>query len=262
MIKVEFSRLGSIVVLKEPVTLELTRSMLYGRNGSGKTLIMKATIVELTPENAEFLVPGLHGLKRLLKNTDFKATVNEKMNEKMQRIARVTASTARIITEVDDKARRYKINIGDQADLQLMLSDPNFAEKLNDFFKYYLDIEIYGGFYRELYGGRGEWIKLVNMPYSYRRIIAMLYALEKCDTIFIEAFDSGLHIITQKYLISHISDQYKDKVVVAETHHASAIHFALQKDWKVYYVEKDKVTKLDLSKVDVFLKEFGEVMFP
>jgi hypothetical protein len=259
--KVEFSKLGSLV-LGEPVTLDLKRAIFYGRNGVGKSLIMKATIVGLTPfENVRsFLLPGLYDLKRLLKNTDFKVIVSERPNK----IARVTASTARIVTEVDDETRKYKINVGKQSDLQLMLSDPEFTEKLNDFFlHYYFDVEVYGGFYRE-HGGK--WVKVVNMPYSYRRIIAMLYALEKCDVVFIESFDSGLHMVTTKRLIDYISDEYKGKVVVVEAHHTPAVVFGVQRGWAIYYVGRDKITKLeryeDLIKTDVFFKELSEVKPP
>ena len=98
-LKVELSRLGSIV-LKETTTLELKHAMLYGKSGVGKSLIMKATIVELTPfeDVRSFLLPGLYDIKRLLKASDFKVTVSERP----WKIARVTASTARIVTEVDD----------------------------------------------------------------------------------------------------------------------------------------------------------------
>ena len=151
--------------------------------------------------------------------------------------------------------------MGDQSDLQLMLSDPEFAKKINEFFSYYyLDVEVYGGFFRER---GGEWIKVVNLPYSYRRIIAMLYALEKCDVVFIEAFDSGLHMSILKHLIDYISENYKDKVVVAEAHHASSIVFGLNRGWVAYYIEKDKITRLekaeDITNTDVFFRELDEV---
>jgi predicted ATPase len=262
-LKVEFSKLGSLV-LREPITLDLKRAILYGRNSIGKSLIIKATIAGLAihEDVKSFLLPGLHDLKRLLKTSDFKVTV--RTDKQILKIARVTAGTARIVTEVDDERRKYKINVGAQWDLQLMLSDPEFAEKLNDFFSYYyLDVKVYGGFYRDQ---SGEWIKIANLPYSYRRIIAILYALEKSDLVFIEAFSSGLHMSMQKYLIDHISEEYKDKVIVIETHHTPAIVFGSGRNWITYYVERDKITKLekyeDLVKVDVFFRELQEVMIP
>jgi hypothetical protein len=257
-IKVEFSKLGSLV-LKEPVTLELKHTILYGRSGVGKSLIMKATMVGLTiyEDIRLFLLPGLYGLKRLLKASDFKVAVCGDP----QRIARITAGTARIVTEVDDERRMYKISVGDQSDLQRMLSDPRFAKKINDVFDlWHTNIEVYGGFFRE-YGG--EWVRVVNLPYSYRRIIAILYALEKSDIVFIEAFDAGLHMSTMKRLIDYISEDYKDKVVVAELHHTPGIVFGLQRGWKAYVIEKERVTKLeryeDIKNTDAFFRELSEV---
>jgi hypothetical protein len=199
-----------------------------------------------------FLLPGL----QLPKTSDFKVTVSGKP----QRIARITASVARIVTEVNGKRRMYKISVGDQSDLQRMLSDPEFAKKVNDVFDlWYTNIEVYGGFFRE-YGG--EWYKVVNLPYSYRRIIAILYALEKSDIVFIEAFDAGLHMSTMKRLIEYIED-YKDKAIIAELHHTPGIVFGLQRGWKVYHVEKERITKLeryeDIKNTDVFFRELSEV---
>ena len=153
--------------------------------------------------------------------------------------------------------------MSNQSDLQLMLSDPDFAVKLNDFFDFLnADVEIYGGFFRE-HGTR--WIKIASLPYSYRRIIAMLYALEKCDVVFIEAFDSGLHMLLLKHLIDYISNEY-NKVIVAEVHHASSIVFGLNQRWVAYYIEKDKITKLekpeDVKNTDVFFRELAEVKHP
>jgi predicted metallopeptidase len=257
-LKVEFSRLGSIV-LKEPTTLELKHTMLYGRSGAGKSLIMKATIAESTiyEDVRLHLLPGLYDLKRLLKTSDFKVIVGGRT----WRMARITAGTARLIVERDEERRRYNISVGSQLDLQRLLSNPEFAEKVNSFFDLWrIGIEVYGGFFRER---GGEWIKVVNLPYSYRRIIAMLYALEKCDVVFIEAFDSGLHMSMLKYLIEHISTEYKGKVIVAEVHHTPAVVFGLSRGWIVYVVEKDRITRLerieDIKNTDVFFRELAEV---
>jgi predicted metallopeptidase len=257
-LKIEFSKLGSIV-LKEPIVLELKHAMLYGRSGAGKSLIMKATIAEsaISEDIKLHLLPGLHNLKRLLKTSDFKVIGSERT----WRMARITAGTARLVVEKGNERRRYNISVGSQPDLQRLLSDPEFAEKVNDFFDiWHIGIEVYGGFYRE----RGEeWIRIVNLPYSYRRIIAMLYALEKCNAVFIEAFDSGLHMSMLKYLIEHISTEYKDKVIIVELHHTPGIVFGLGRGWIVYVVEKDRITRLerieDIKNTDVFSRELAEV---
>ena len=254
----EFSRLGSIV-LKQPVALDMKHAMLYGRSGAGKSLIMKATIAEsaISEDIKLHLLPGLHNLKRLLKASDFRVVASERS----WRMARIGGSTARLVVERDGERRRYNISVGSQPDLQRLLSDPEFAEKVNGFFSSWrIGIEVYGGFYRER---DGEWIKVVNLPYSYRRIIAMLYALEKCDVVFIEAFDSGLHMSMLKYLIEHISTEYKDKVVVVEAHHTPGIVFTLGRGWIVYVIERHKITKLerieDIKNTDIFSRELAEV---
>jgi hypothetical protein len=90
----------------------------------------------------------------------------------------------------------------------------------------------------------------------------MIYALEKSDYLFIEGFESGLHISLMAELIRLLGEC--NKTVVLETHDSGSLTLALKTGWTAYYVKRDEIiefTNYDQlrEKADLFLKEIASV---
>jgi energy-coupling factor transporter ATP-binding protein EcfA2 len=267
-----FSKLGPIR-LAEPITLEFDRTILYGRNAQGKSTIIKTLLLLLVSEaQGRLLVPESEDdpfwLQDLLEKV--KLCMGDRCVDRPGllddvKAARVVGDELYIIARTrENKLLTDKLNVRNTDNLEAMLSEPEVVEALEEFFEW-LDppVEFYRGFFKEPING---WLKITHLAYGYKRALMILYALEKCDIVSIEGFESGLHIDLMKLILQHINEKYRGKVVVIETHSGLPVTYGLATGWTVYYVTRSNIVKLKsyrdlVEKAELFLKELEAVKF-
>jgi energy-coupling factor transporter ATP-binding protein EcfA2 len=271
-----FSKLGPIR-LAEPVTLELDRAILYGRNAQGKSTIIKTLLLLLVKDEAHrgILVPEVEEDRFWLQNLLSEGKVELCMGDRCVdrpgllddvKAARIVGDVLYIIARTrENKLLANRLNIQNIDHLEAMLSEPEVVEALEEFFEW-LDppVEFYRGFFKEPIN---SWLKIAHLAYGYRRALMILYAIEKCDVVSIEGFESGLHIDLMKLILQHINEKYRDKkVVVIETHSGLPVTYGLATGWTIYYVTRNNIVRLQsyrdlIEKAELFLKELEAVKF-
>ena len=270
-----FSKLGPIR-LAEPITLEFDRTILYGRNAQGKSTIIKTLLLLLVKDEAHrsLLVPEVEDdpfwLQNLLLEKVELCTSDRCVNRPGLlddvKAARVVGDELYIVARTrEDRLLATRFSVQNTDSLEAMLSEPEVVEALEEFFEWLEPpVELYKGFFREPASG---WMKIAHLAYGYKRALTILYALEKCDVVAIEGFESGLHIDLMKLILQHINEErYRDKVVVIETHSGLPVTYGLATGWTVYYVTRSSIVKLQsyrdlIEKADLFLKELEAVKF-
>jgi energy-coupling factor transporter ATP-binding protein EcfA2 len=269
-----FSRLDPIR-LAEPTPLEFDRTILYGRNAQGKSTIIKTLLLLLVKNEAHgrLLVPEVEDDQFWLQNI-----LSEKVELCMGdrcvdrpgllddvKAARIVGDELYIIARTrEDEILANRLNVQNADNLEAMLSEPEVVEALEEFFEWLEPpVELYRGFFKEPING---WLKITHLAYGYKRALMILYALEKCNIVSIEGFESGLHIDLMKLILQHINEKYRGKVVVIETHSGLPVTYGLATGWTVYYVTRSNIVKLQsyrdlVEKAELFLKELEAVKF-
>lgn len=270
-----FSKLGPIR-LAEPITLEFDRTILYGRNAQGKSTIIKTLLLLLIKNEAHrsLLVPESEDdpfwLQNLLSEGKVELCMGDRCVDRPGllddvKVARVIGDILYIIARTrENELLTNKLNAQNIDNLEAMLSEPEVVEALEEFFEW-LDppVEFYRGFFKEPIN---SWLKIAHLAYGYKRALMILYAIEKCDIVSIEGFESGLHIDLMKLILQHINEKYKGKVVVIETHSGLPVTYGLATGWTVYYVTRNNIVRLQsyrdlIEKAELFLKELEAVKF-
>jgi len=260
---------GSVgpIRLEVPKDIEVSKTVLYGHNGGGKSCIIRVITMLLCGEGCltESERSVIDTFKKSLDITlssnkgfigfkgEYIAGVN---NDVMFRGGQISKDVihqyigdyrvARVLTDYVFTELGI-LNIYDVHDFINMLTEPEFVERVREFFKY-LDPGITAIYYRK-FRDDGEWLPVELLPYGYKRVIAMLYAIDRYDVVLIEGFEAGLHVDLIREFIDFITEHYKDKVVVIETHLGTLLRFTLMKGWTTYYVSRENIEKLDLQKL-------------
>ena len=260
--------------LEKPVELSIGKTILYGPNGSGKSAIIRALAYLLT-EDAKLLYESdyMNSLAQLFGQADVQLCENSKCvslrsdgtNFSLSG-AKLGKSAARIVGDymyTTDARYKYMNPVQNVDDLRNILSIPTVAEAVERFLHHYyteLNIErFYGSYFKEVVNGRHEWRDIVLLPYGIKKAIAIIYALEAYDAVFIEAFESALHLDLMRALLDFMNEEYSNKIIVIETHSGLLLRWGIAKGWNVYYVKRDSITSLtrleDLTNTELFKKE-------
>jgi AAA15 family ATPase/GTPase len=267
--------------LDKPATIDINKTILYGPNGVGKSNIIrilstlllgddishkylieeipidrlkndtKATLY--TDKGSIELSNGKYIIKR--ENKEF---VRERLSiEEIERIIGLK-TVGRIIGD-HMITNRGKIDIWESGDINTLTEEAEFSEKIIDFF---IDLGIERLYYKK-YRENGEWREIQFLPYGFRRAFMILYTLEHSDIIFIEGFENGMHIDLIRKIIEYIDIEYKDKIVIIETHNSLPLKLGVLKRWSVYYIDRNLIKKLseieDLRDVTLFNKEIEAI---
>ncbi len=267
--------------LDKPATIDINKTILYGPNGVGKSNIIrilstlllgddishkylieeipidrlkndtKATLY--TDKGSIELSNGKYIIKR--ENKEF---VRERLSiEEIERIIGLK-TVGRIIGD-HMITNRGEIDIWESGDINTLTEEAEFSEKIIDFF---IDLGIERLYYKK-YRENGEWREIQFLPYGFRRAFMILYTLEHSDIIFIEGFENGMHIDLIRKIIEYIDIEYKDKIVIIETHNSLPLKLGVLKRWSVYYIDRNLIKKLseieDLRDVTLFNKEIEAI---
>jgi len=271
MYVLKFSRLGPIL-LNKSVEMKVDKTILYGPSGQGKSTIIRALTRLIHPSDdvVYYLNQDIDKNKNywrwLLENSDATLHLSSSKIVDFKNPGAGSPRTARIIGDTlylytrNEESSFITLNAIPPDNLRDILSEPEIADKATEFFAW-LDVPIvdfYHGYYKE----GGAWLDVSNLPYGYRRALMMIYALEKSDYLFIEGFESGLHISLMAELIRLLGEC--NKTVVLETHDSGSLTLALKTGWTAYYVKRDEIiefTNYDQlrEKADLFLKEIASV---
>jgi ABC-type oligopeptide transport system ATPase subunit len=272
MYVLKLSRLGPIL-LNKSVEMKVDKTILYGPSGQGKSTIIRALTRLIHPSDdvVYYLNQDIdkNYWRWLLENSDATLHLSSSKIVDFKNPGAGSPRTARIIGDTlylytrNGESSFITLNAIPPDNLRDILSEPEIADKATEFFAW-LDVPIvdfYHGYYRE----KGlDWLDIYNLPYGYRRALMMIYALEKSDYLFIEGFESGLHISLMAELIRLLGE--RNKTVVLETHDPGSLTLALKTGWTAYYVKRDEIiefTNYDQlrEKADIFLKELASVLF-
>jgi ABC-type multidrug transport system ATPase subunit len=275
-LKLSFSKLGSIK-LDRQVEITIGKTLLYGPSGHGKSTIIRALvrIIHASDNIVHHLTQDVDDKNYWRRLSDSSDAVLYLPSNKVAdlrnpgadspRTARIVGDTLYLYTKSDCREPSYiALNAVSSEGLREILSEPEIAERAEEFFAW-LDVPIidfYHGYYKE----KGlDWLDISNLSYGYRRALMMIYALEKSDYLFIEGFESGLHMGLMKKLLD-LFNESDGKVIVIETHDSGSLTLALKTGWTAYYVKRDEIiefTNYDQlrEKADIFLKELASVLF-
>ena len=233
------------IKLEIPKNVEISKTILYGCNNAGKTSIIRALLVLLNCRECLTVYES----RRIHEFTEvFDVHLNSNTNRK-PKIARMLTDKIYLSMDNESSISNNTINIEKHKDLLNILSDFKFVRKVLEFFKY-LDYGIsdiyYSGFRED-----DKWFPVELLPYSYKRILAMLYAIHNSDLTIIENFEAGLHVDLIREFIDYITENYKDKIIVLESRLGATVRFGLLRNWNVYYVSRENIEKLDIQKLQV-----------
>ncbi|HDJ89094.1 MAG TPA: ATP-binding protein [Thermoprotei archaeon] len=87
----------------------------------------------------------------------------------------------------------------------------------------------------------GKWISFQNLSYGERKAIAIIFAANLADAIFIEAFEAGLHADLIVDLINYLSKY--DKIIIIESHLGLVVAQGVARKWMAYYLEDGRTLK-------------------
>jgi AAA15 family ATPase/GTPase len=256
--------------LESSKDIKISKTVLYGYNGAGKSCIIRVLAMFLCGEEC---VPelGKEGMDTFKKSLDVRLTsksgfigfkyeyVAGDNNEVKFRgnvinrelIQRYIGSyrVARVLTDHLYFGSSEVVNVFDTYKLLEVLEDVEFIEKVRDFFKY-LDPGVSDFYYKKFKDSEnGKWLPIELLPYGYKRALTLLYAVDKYDAVFIEGFETGLHVDLIRELIDFISENYKDKVVVIEAHLGTLLRFSLMREWYVYYISREGIEEINLQRL-------------
>jgi energy-coupling factor transporter ATP-binding protein EcfA2 len=259
--------------LEKPIELDIGKTILYGPNGSGKSAIIRV-LAYLLVEDTNLLYESdyVNALAKLFGHADVQLCGNSECITLRSdgasfslSGAKLGKSAARIVGDYIYSTARYKYMnpVQNVDDLRNILSNPTVAEAVERFLHHYyteLNIErFYGGYFKEIVNGKHEWRDIVLLPYGIKKAIAIIYALETYDVILIEGFESALHLDLMRALLDYMNEEYKDKIIVIETHSGLPLRWGIAKGWSVYRVERNNIVRLskleDLTNTELFKKE-------
>ncbi|NAZ12616.1 MAG: AAA family ATPase [Desulfurococcales archaeon] len=267
--------------LDKPATIDINKTILYGPNGVGKSNILRILLTLLLGDdiNHKYLIEEIP-IDRLKNDTEAtlytdkgsielsngkyiikrenKEVIRERLSiDEIERIIGLK-TVGRIIGD-HMITNRGEIDIWKSSDINTLTEEAEFSEKIIDFF---IDLGIERLYYKK-YRENGEWREIQFLPYGFRRAFMILYTLEHSDIIFIEGFENGMHIDLIRKIIEYIDIEYKDKIVIIETHNSLPLKLGVLKRWSVYYIDRNLIKKLsgieDLRDVTLFNKEIEAI---
>jgi len=112
------------------------------------------------------------------------------------------------------------------------------------------------------------WIRLSDLAYGYRRSMLVLLALGLADVVLIESYETALHTDLAVDLLRLMSyDEYRDKIIIVETHHGGVLSYAISLRWRAYYMEDGRVVKElskpeDLKSAELYKREMEAYLAP
>jgi energy-coupling factor transporter ATP-binding protein EcfA2 len=271
--------------LEKPVELNIGRTVLYGPNGAGKSSIIRvlayllssdessrnSIIFEINYVNSYAAIFGQADVElcegdkcaRLISDgIDFK--VDEAVWSRRYSAARVVGDC--IYSSSPSTTCTDVVHGIDGLRTVLSYGSPSISmiiEKIERFLHdYYIELDIerfYGDYFREFADGKRKWRHITLLPYGIKKAIAIIYALESHDAVFIEGFESAFHLDLMRALLDFVNDTYSGKVIVIETHNGLPLRWGIAKGWYVYYVKRDNIVSLtrleDLTNIELFKKE-------
>ncbi len=265
----------------KPATIDINKTILYGPNGVGKSNIIRILLTLLLGDDIsiKYLIEEMP-IDRLKNNTDAtlytdkgsielsngkyiikrenKEFVRERLSiDEIERIIGLK-TVGRIIGD-HMITNRGEIDIWKSDEIERLTEEAEFSEKIIDFL---IDLGIERLYYKK-YRENGEWREIQFLPYGFRRALMILYTLEHNDVIFIEGFENGMHIDLTRKIIEYIDIEYKDKIVIIETHNSLPLKLGVLKRWSVYYIDRNLIKKLsgieDLRDITLFKKEIEAI---
>jgi len=261
------------------VELDIGRTVLYGSNGSGKSAIIRALAYLLLPDESTrssviFEIDHVKSYAELFSYADVElcegnvctALETDGVNFRVKEaVWSRRYSVARVVGDYiysSGAGYRYVDLIHDADMLREVLADPSIVERVEQFLHNYTELDIariHGNYYKELVNGRYEWRHIALLPTGVKKAIAIIYALENHDAVFIEAFEANLHLDLMRALLDFVNDTYSSKIIVIETHSGLPLRWGIAKGWNVYYVKRDSITSLtrleDLGNPELFKSE-------
>jgi hypothetical protein len=265
----------------KPATIDINKTILYGPNGVGKSNIIRILLTLLLGDDIsiKYLIEEMP-IDRLKNNTEAtlytdkgsielsngkyiikrenKEFVRERLSiEEIERIIGLK-TVGRIIGD-HMITNRGEIDIWKSDEIERLTEEAEFSEKIIDFL---IGLGIERLYYKK-YRENGEWREIQCLPYGFRRALMILYTLEHNDVIFIEGFENGMHIDLIRKIIEYIDIEYKDKIVIIETHNSLPLKLGVLKRWSVYYIDRNLIKKLsgieDLRDITLFKKEIEAI---
>lgn len=267
----------------ESVEIDISKTILYGPNGVGKSNIIRILLTLLLGDdiNHKYLIEEIP-IDRLKNNTkatlytdkgsielssgkyiikrENKEFIRERLSiDEIERIIGLKTVGRIIGDHMITNREEGEIDIWRSSDINTLTEEAEFSEKIIDFF---IDLGIERLYYKK-YRENGEWREIQFLPYGFRRAFMILYTLEHSDIIFIEGFENGMHIDLIRKIIEYIDIEYKDKIVIIETHNSLPLKLGVLKGWSVYYIDRNLIKKLsgieDLRDVTLFNKEIEAI---
>jgi len=179
------------------------KTVLYGPNGTGKSLIIRSILSAITTRRS--IDVGL---------------------------VEVEAAGPVSVMAIDESGLKqlgtvniFNINEFTFADWSgVAVVNPAVARRL------YLEV-----YYDKYYDPDRDWVPLSSLSYGQKRRLAIDAALEAANVVLIENFEAGLHVDAVVDLVKQIAES--DATVILETHSGLVLRAAQRYGLAMYYVE-------------------------
>lgn len=251
------------------VTVEVSKTVLYGPNEAGKSRIRYALALLLHPQlpPSPFLIASPGGVPPELFDVDVSVSFGgrkitfrggkyecdgvEGSYEYLANCIARSLALERYAMLLYDGTVKYGRVGGTPPrseyihDVTWLLGDAEVVEAMEPAWTSYTKAE---EFYVNKAKVSGRWVSVNAMSYGAKRTMVLQYLVKFHDIVMVEAFESGLHADLMIDLLDWMTRN--GKYVVIETHHGMVLQRALELGWKVYYVEDGKAMEVTRENVN------------
>lgn len=113
-------------------------------------------------------------------------------------------------------------------------------------------------FYRDRVRISSGWINANALSFGEKKTMIIQYFARLYDVVMIESFEGGLHADLAVGLLEWLDEN--SRYVVIETHSGVILRRAVERGWRVYYLDGKRVTEVtkdNVTNIELFRRELG-----